>query len=124
MTLDNDTSFIRFQKMPGGGSDKRLKKNITTIDGVLNKVTSLRPVTWHWKTDDQEKDIQYGFIAQEVERLFPHLVSENVWKDGSTRKFLTTNDMVPFLVSAIKEQQKQIDSMAKIIKRLEEQNKD
>ncbi len=52
--------------------------------------------------------LQYGFIAQEVEEAMPELVSEGTWNDGTQRKFLTTSDMMPYLVIAIKEQQAQI----------------
>lgn len=99
---------VQLLEMPNGGSDITLKKNIVEVASVLERVLSLRPVTWNWKTDKDGAPIKYGFIAQEVERLFPDLVEEKEWVDGTQRKYLSTNDMLPYLVAAIKEQQEQI----------------
>lgn len=59
------------------GSDIRRKKNVKnfTVDGILEKMSVLRPVTYNWKKsyiDDQGTYL--GYIAQEVEKLFPNLV--------------------------------------------------
>lgn len=65
-------------------SDKRLKKNIKTIEPstALELLTKLRGVTYEWndaKTGlDRPDYIQYGFIAQELREVFPERVS----KDG------------------------------------------
>ena len=50
-------------------------------------------------------------IAQEVEKIMPELVSEDTWVDGTKRKFLSTEKMVPFIVAAMKEQQIEIDKL-------------
>ncbi|HEY9412359.1 MAG TPA: hypothetical protein VIP77_22465 [Jiangellaceae bacterium] len=47
--------------------------------------------------------------------MIPELVSEGTWNDGTTRKFLNTGDMVPYLVKALKEQQAQIDRLQSIV---------
>lgn len=99
------------QLMPnGGGSDLTLKKNVLAISDALKQVLALRPVTWNWKTDRDTRR-QYGFIAQEVEDIFPDLVEVKEWKDGTPRKFLSTNELMAYLVVAIKEQQVQIDKL-------------
>ena len=118
MSKHDEISLVQVQKRPGGGSDRTLKKNVMTIHNVLDRVVSLRPVTWNWKSDKEDRGLQYGFIAQEVEEVFPDLVSENTWNDGSTRKFLSTNDMLPYLVGSIKEQQQQIVELKKQITKL------
>ena len=65
-------------------SDKRLKKNIETFneEEALNKLMQLRGVTYVWddnKTGSKRPNgIQYGFIAQEIEEVFP----ENVAMDN------------------------------------------
>jgi trimeric autotransporter adhesin len=61
-------------------SDARLKKNIQPYSPVLDKLVRLQPVTYSWRA---EKYPQYrfgtekssGLIAQEVEKVFPELVS-------------------------------------------------
>lgn len=117
--MTTNIAIVELKKMPGGGSDRTLKKNVTPLTGVLNKVLSLRPVTWNWKTDKSNASLEYGFIAQEVEEILPQLVSEGEWEDGTKRKFLTTNEMLPYLVAAIKEQQKEIEQLQKTITKLQ-----
>lgn len=58
-------------------SDMRLKDNITTLDDAhgLDAIRKLRPVTYTWKDIHQkEKGTQIGFIAQEVEKIFPEAI--------------------------------------------------
>lgn len=62
-------------------SDQRLKKYITPIQDGLSTVMSLKPVTFFWKdltnhntTDPRE---QYGFIAQDVQKVLPSAVGES-----------------------------------------------
>ena len=55
-------------------SDRKLKKNISTIVNGLELVSKLNAVTFNWNTDVSGESIEYGFIAQEVEAEFPSLV--------------------------------------------------
>ncbi|HIN99978.1 MAG TPA: hypothetical protein EYN07_12155, partial [Flavobacteriaceae bacterium] len=65
-------------------SDARLKKNIVTFseEKALEKLLALRGVTYEWndnQTGSQRPEgTQYGFIAQEIQEVFP----ENVEKDN------------------------------------------
>lgn len=91
-------------------SDIRLKTNIETISDALNKVLSLRGVTYD-RIDSAEHQI--GVIAQEVESVIPELVYEN---DGI--KSVAYSNMVAVLIEAIKEQQVQINELRDEIKKL------
>lgn len=117
MSQNDQIPVIQLQKMPTGGSDATLKKGITILSGGLEKVRSLRPVTWYWKTDEKNEELNYGFIAQEVEDVLPDLVNDDTWHDGTTRKFLAVGDMTPYVVSAIKEQ---ADDVADVTKQIAE----
>jgi len=55
-------------------SDRRLKENILELEEVLSKVMKLRPASYSFK-HDAAKHKQTGFIAQELEIIFPSLVS-------------------------------------------------
>ncbi|MCD5382353.1 MAG: tail fiber domain-containing protein [Candidatus Pacebacteria bacterium] len=79
-------------------SDLRLKKNIETIPDALPRLLELRGVNYHWKTqlDDDDK---YGFIAQELEDVFPDLVT----KDARGYKLVNTLGLTSVIVEAIKE---------------------
>lgn len=80
-------------------SDKRMKKNIQPLQNALSKITSLQGVSFTMK-DDPHDTIEYGLIAQDVERVFPHLVKEY---DGI--KSLNYTGMIGPIVEAIKERE-------------------
>ena len=93
-------------------SDKRLKKNIKTIEYGLEDVLQLRGVEFDWKEKrDGKHDI--GFIAQEVQEIIPEVINEIPNKDNDEDKYLGVDysKIVPLLVESIKEQQIQIDSL-------------
>ena len=72
----------------GGGSwavfsDKRLKKNITSMTGSLDTISALRPVNFEYTAKDHfsySPGVQSGFIAQEVQQVMPQWV--NTADDG------------------------------------------
>ncbi len=103
--------IVQLVEMPNGGSDITLKKNIVHVDDVLARVLALQPITWNWRTEEDTAPLKYGFIAQEVEEVFPDLVQLKEWEDGTLRKFLSTNDLIPYLVAAIKEQQAELEDL-------------
>jgi len=54
-------------------SSQRFKKDIATMDKASEVILSLRPVTFHYKTDARETS-QFGLIAEEVAKVNPDLV--------------------------------------------------
>jgi hypothetical protein len=80
-------------------SDRRLKRNIISLNqhDMLEKVISLQGVNYNLIASP-EQGMQYGFIAQELRKIFPTKVYEN--KSG----FLSASygDFVPMFVEAIK----------------------
>ena len=91
-------------------SDARLKTNVKTIEGALEKVLALRGVRFDVTKDSKMlpgKPKHIGFIAQELREHFPEIVATD--KKGY---FAVDYDkMSAILVEAIKEQQKQIESL-------------
>lgn len=92
-------------------SDARLKKDVTPISNSLAKVLELQGVTYNWKRDEYpeknlEEGIQYGLIAQELEKVIPELVDT----DAEGWKSIEYSHLVPVLIEALKEQQKIIDA--------------
>ena len=100
----------------GSPSDKRLKENIKPIESALDKVEKLQGVTFDWKESDSILDIKedIGFIAQDVQEVIPELVREN--EDGKLS--MRHQGVIPILVEAIKEQQKQINKLEEQIKKM------
>jgi hypothetical protein len=97
-----------------GSSDIRFKKNIRPVENALDKVKSLRGVYFNWNKEAfPEKNFgaqdELGFIAQEVEKVVPEIVTKENTKDEY--RSVKYDKLVALLVEAIKEQQKQIDSL-------------
>ena len=89
-------------------SDARLKENIVDATPKLDGLMRLRVVNYNLKADPDVK--QVGFIAQEVEQVFPGLVESGApTEDGDFYKSVKTSVLVPMLVKALQEQQAQID---------------
>jgi len=93
-------------------SDRRLKKNIKEMGPILDKVLKLKPSYYQFK-DDNRNNMDIGFIAQEVELLFPELVSSN-----NELKSLCYAKFAVLAIKAIQEQQKEIEHLKRIEKRL------
>lgn len=88
-------------------SDRSLKENIEPIDDALSKVLALQGVSFDWK-DSGEKSI--GLIAQDVEKVIPEVVSD----DGEIKR-ISYGNLVGLLIEAVKDQQKEIESLKQII---------
>ena len=87
-------------------SDAKLKENVKTLDG--SKVLQMRGVSFDRKDTGESSS---GVIAQEIQKVAPELVSDN---DGTLG--VAYGNLTGYLIEAIKEQQKQIDELKKIIK--------
>ncbi|MFH2096881.1 MAG: tail fiber domain-containing protein [Bacteroidota bacterium] len=99
-------------------SDRRLKKNIKTIDNALDRVMQLRGVSFEWKEQNEKNaGLQMGFIAQEAESIIPELVD----KRGEFYS-MQYAPVTALLVEAMKEQQAQIDELKKMNEKLNEEN--
>lgn len=98
----------------GQSSDRRLKENIYTLTGSLNKVLDLEGVSFNWKNKkDKGEETRYGLIAQDVQKILPNLVKTSIIPDENMDKTLTVNyiELIPYLIESIKDQQKQIDEL-------------
>jgi len=92
---------------PGGGSwsvasDARLKTNVAELDGALAKLLELRGVTYEYRDPAAIHELggqQTGFLAQEVERVFPEWVESGA--DGYKR--LSIRGFEALTVEALRE---------------------
>ena len=94
-------------------SDSRLKEHVKNIDNASKTLSQLRPVTYHWNTKGKQKGgnakLQYGFIAQEVEKVLPDIVE--IDKSSDKYKSVNYTAIVPVLVKAIQEKDKEIEEL-------------
>ena len=94
-------------------SDLRVKENIETIEKALDKVLSLRGVTYN-RTDSEDKSEKIGVIAQEVQNILPQVVHEQA--DGMLG--VSYGNITAVLIEAIKEQQAQIEELKQLVNKL------
>lgn len=96
-------------------SDIRLKENVTPLtNSILNKVLKVQGVNFSWKSDSTHKKC-IGFIAQDMEEIFPEIVFTNP-TDGF--KGINYSEYTAVLNEAIKEQQKTIENQKQEIEQL------
>ncbi len=90
-------------------SDERFKQNISPITSPLQKLMQLNGVEYEMKKDAFRKNNfaagrQIGLLAQNVEKIIPEAVSEN----AEGYKGVDYARLVPLLIEAVKDQQKQL----------------
>jgi len=91
-------------------SDLRLKENVVDATSKLDELMQLRVVNYNFRTSPDTKML--GFIAQEVEQVFPSLVEAGEEVSGEEPyKSIKTSVLVPMLVKAIQEQQATIETL-------------
>ncbi len=119
-------------------SDERTKENVRGLNGAMNIVQQLQPVSYTYKKDmnfDLPSREQFGFLAQDVEQVLPDLVktiqqpaernhpkmeegkedmqTEVIEPETTELKAINYVGLIPILVEAIKEQQEEIEKLKK-----------
>ncbi len=120
-------------------SDEKLKENISPLNGSLQTVLSLQPTRYNFRTNEfpqmnLPEGIHYGLIAQEVEKVLPQIVSDNIQpaeydretheviKEEVAFKGVNYTELIPLLIGAIQEQEKKIEELESKINALESQD--
>ncbi|WP_166444567.1 tail fiber domain-containing protein [Dyadobacter bucti] len=101
-------------------SDRRLKTGIVPVANSLDHISKLKGYNYYWKDKTRDQSLQAGLIAQEVEALFPELVKT----DEKGMKSVNYVGLIPHLIEAIKDQNKQIVTLNErlnVLQQLEEQ---
>jgi len=93
-------------------SDERFKQNITSLsEDLCGLLMQVKPCKYEFieKVDEGE---HYGFIAQEVERLFPTLVKTTIdVSSKNEKKAVNYLEFIPLLLLKIQDLQKQVDEL-------------
>ncbi len=100
-------------------SDMRLRQNIVPVDNGLATILKLNPVRYEKKNSldaTTYSKTENGFIAQEIQKVMPFIVTEGADKD----RLLSVDyiSIIPVLTKAIQEQQTQIQQQSDDIKAL------
>lgn len=94
-------------------SDARVKENIKTIENPLEKILSLRGVSYT-RIDSDDKKTKIGVIAQETLPIVPEVVNQD--NDGMYN--VSYGNFAGLFIEGFKEQQKKIEAQDKIIEEL------
>lgn len=98
-------------------SDKRLKKNIKESSiNAIDEIKKIKHYSFDWK--ENNKHINNGYIAQELEKIDKDLVIKN--KDEKALYQIDTLNLLSLTTKAIQEQQEQIESLQKQVSELKE----
>ena len=84
-------------------SDERLKENIETIEGALDKVSQMRGVTYKYKSELNDGQRGTGVIAQEMQQVMPEVVQDGEYLS------VAYGNIVGVLIEAVKELKAELD---------------
>lgn len=105
-------------------TNTEITKNVQKLEGSLEKVAKLNPSVFEYNTQkfkhlNLKQGVQYGFLAEEVQLVFPELVKEknvpymfgkNTYRNASI-KTVDEQSLVAVLVASVKELQTQVESL-------------
>src|SRR5690606_36055631 len=94
-------------------SDSRRKKDIEKAPDLLDKVLKLDVKKYRMLKSASSDKKYYGLIAQEVEKIFPEVVSHNIQDDGSDIYTLDYSAFGVLAIKALQEQQQKITALEK-----------
>ena len=97
-------------------SDARLKSNIVALGPTLISLLQLEAKSYTMKNDTEQKQ-KIGLLAQEVQKVFPELVSE----DNNGMLAVNYQALVPVLINALKEQENNYNELEKSLEMLEKE---
>ena len=86
-------------------SDERLKENVQTIEGALDKVLQMRGVTYKFKSELNDGQRGTGVIAQEMQQVMPEVVQDGEYLS------VAYGNLVGVLIESIKELKAEIEEL-------------
>ena len=86
-------------------SDERLKENVETIEGALDKVSQMRGVTYKFKSELNDGQRGTGVIAQEMQQVMPEVVQDGEYVS------VAYGNLVGVLIEAVKELKAEIEEL-------------
>ena len=109
-TWDLSVSGI-YYNIASAMSDSRLKNTVESLNSnFYEKYMKLNPVTYYWNEDVfRVHQLQYGFISQEVEQVFPELVATAT--DKIQTKSVNYQSFASMHVEMLKKHQNEIDQL-------------
>lgn len=115
--------------------DNEIKKNVSAIDNSLQRLVQLEPKIFEYnKTKFKDLQLpsgkQYGFMAENLQTVFPDLVTyksynysvgKNSFRTAKVKE-VDVESIIPILVASIKEQQSEIEKLKAEVLELKSKN--
>lgn len=138
-----DGNVVVNGQVEGPPSDESLKTDINDLDGALEQLMDLTPKHFRYRIEENPDvnlpdGFHMGLVAQDVEEVFPDLVSnvpiitppndkDKANKQNSapnSKEYLSVNylELIPVLIKAVQEQQEQIEELQYQIATLTKRN--
>ena len=105
-------------------SDERLKDNATEIKEALNKIETMRGVSYTWNKGSRKGQKDIGVIAQEVEQVIPEIVREHKFEvgefegDKNSYKTVDYEKLSAVLIEAVKELSAKVKTLEETVSKL------
>lgn len=95
-------------------SSRRVKDDIADMGAASEVLMQLRPVTFHYKSDQNPKgrSLQYGLVAEEVEKVAPGLVARTANGEIETVFY---QHLAPMLLNEVQKQQRLIETQTALL---------
>ena len=79
----------------------------------LNNILKLKPCTYNYFLDDENQKSRIGFIAQDVETVYPNIIEVGSYSDElqDNIKGISMMDLIPYIIKAIQEQDEKITNI-------------
>ena len=88
-----------------------MKTDVRSLKSNKEKILGLNPIEFRYKNDPQIP--HYGFLAQEVEKIFPELVYQTTGSDSM--KSIDYFGFIPLLIQVLKHQHQELNQLKKKI---------
>jgi hypothetical protein len=100
-------------------SSERYKTAIQPIGQASSRLTQLRPVSFHLKTDPQG-EVQYGLIAEQVQKIYPELVIRDA---SGTIQGVRYDELAPMLLNEVQKLSQQVQQQRRQLAKMERMNR-
>ena len=111
--VTNAGDFFNAGGTYGTISDLRVKENIVEARDYTDDIMKLRVVKYSLKKDKEAQATKLGFIAQEVEEVFPNMIETSETEEIKDLKSIKMSVLIPMLVKTIQELKKEVDELKK-----------
>jgi hypothetical protein len=73
----------------------------------------LKPCLFHYNSDPEDIKPRIGFIAQDLEQIYPNLIESGSYDENiqDNIKAINVTDIIPYLVKAIQELKSEVDEL-------------